>query len=90
MQRAVVGKVHGRVQGVGFRYSTIEQADALGVAGWVGNRYDGTVAFFIQGESEHVEAMLAYLGEGPRAARVDRLETRDVAQTPGLTGLGLG
>ena len=36
-------RVHGRVQGVGFRYALMAQAEMLGLAGWVRNRRDGTV-----------------------------------------------
>ena len=77
MIRAVSGNVHGRVQGVGFRYATIRQAERIGVSGWVSNRADGTVAFFVQGTAEGVELMLRFLRVGPSAARVDRLELQE-------------
>jgi acylphosphatase len=69
--------VHGRVQGVFFRDTTRRHAAALGVAGWVRNRPDGTVEAVFEGESEAVEAMLAFCREGPRGARVERVEVTD-------------
>jgi acylphosphatase len=90
MQRAVTGRVRGRVQGVGFRYSTIRQAESLGVDGWVGNRVDGSVVFFMQGDEALVEAMLEYLANGPRGARVDHLDFSEADPVPDLQGFGLG
>ena len=34
---------HGRVQGVGFRFTAKHLANSLGLTGWVQNEYDGTV-----------------------------------------------
>ena len=67
--------VHGRVQGVWFRGATQAEARAAGVAGWVRNRADGTVEAVFEGPPERVAALVAFCGRGPRAARVDRLET---------------
>ncbi|MFI4925964.1 MAG: acylphosphatase, partial [Vicinamibacteria bacterium] len=49
--------VHGRVQGVGFRFAMVDAA--MGLAGWVRNRHDGTVEAMVQGPPEAVEAMVA-------------------------------
>jgi acylphosphatase len=62
--------VSGQVQGVGFRYAMSEAARAIGVAGWVRNRRDGTVEALVQGEDEQVERMLAWCRRGPPGARV--------------------
>ena len=43
-------KIHGRVQGVGYRYFVCERAQCLGLAGWVCNEYDGTVTGEVAGE----------------------------------------
>ena len=66
--------VHGFVQGVFFRDTVRRRADAAGVAGWVRNNWDGTVEAVFQGELEAVERLVAFCHEGPRGARVDRVE----------------
>ena len=63
-------RIAGRVQGVGFRYHMERKARALGVAGWVRNRRDGTVEAVVQGSGEAVDALVAWAHEGPPAALV--------------------
>ena len=62
--------VRGRVQGVWFRGSMQDEAERLGVAGWVRNRPDGTVEAEIEGERDAVDALIVWAGHGPRGARV--------------------
>jgi acylphosphatase len=62
--------VSGRVQGVGYRASTADEARRLGVRGWVRNRPDGTVEVDAQGDEPVLERLLVYLRQGPRGARV--------------------
>jgi acylphosphatase len=69
--------VHGHVQGVFFRDTTRRQASSHGVAGWVRNRPDGAVEAVFEGDPGAVEAMLAFCREGPRSARVDRVEVSE-------------
>lgn len=78
-RRTVSVRVSGRVQGVSFRYWTLRQAQALGLAGWVRNEADGSVRALIAGPAAAVEEMLARLKEGPPAARVDRVEVEPAA-----------
>jgi acylphosphatase len=66
--------IHGNVQGVGFRYHFREQAQRLGITGWVRNRRGGSVEAMIDGAPEAVEALLAWARLGPPAARVERVE----------------
>ena len=80
--------VSGQVQGVGFRWHTVERARALGVGGWVRNLPDGRVEAWIEGPSGAVEAMLAWLADGPAHARVDGLEPH-AEQARGLTGFDI-
>lgn len=71
--------VHGHVQGVYFRAGCRQRADELGVTGWVSNEPDGTVRAHVEGPPEAVEALLAWLGDGPPRARVDRVEVTHAA-----------
>jgi acylphosphatase len=69
--------VHGRVQGVGFRFAVARRAEARGLAGWVRNRPDGTVEAVFEGEGETVESLVRFCHEGPRGAAVARVEVFD-------------
>jgi DNA ligase D-like protein (predicted 3'-phosphoesterase) len=72
--KGVRATVRGRVQGVGFRYRTVEKAGELGVLGWVRNEDDGTVVVQAEGPDEAVDALLEWLGEGPSGAEVEEVE----------------
>ena len=76
--------VHGRVQGVGFRYAVERAARTRGVAGWVQNRPDGMVEAAFEGEQEAVDALVRFCHDGPRGAEVDRVEVAD-EEPDGLT-----
>ncbi len=69
-QRAVQVVVTGRVQGVGFRWSAVDRATSLGVAGWVRNLRDGSVEAWVEGPADAVAEMIEWLGEGPSWASV--------------------
>lgn len=73
--RAVVG---GTVHGVGFRYATRRRARELGVMGWVRNADDGTVAVHAEGTSAAIQALIAFLHEGPPGAAVAEVAVDDV------------
>jgi acylphosphatase len=80
-------RVHGLVQGVGYRYSCVRQAQALGLAGWVRNRADGTVEAMLQGPAAQVARMCEWMRDGVRGARVDRVDVEPVeVPGPGFTG----
>jgi acylphosphatase len=66
--------VHGFVHGVFFRDSVRRRADNAGVTGWVRNNRDGTVEAVFEGERSAVELLVDFSREGPRGARVDRIE----------------
>jgi acylphosphatase len=66
-------RITGRVQGVGFREALREEAERLGVNGWVRNRADGSVEALAQGSAEALAALLAWARCGPPAARVDQV-----------------
>jgi acylphosphatase len=83
VRRRVV--VHGFVQGVFFRDTVRGRASASGVAGWIRNNRDGTVEAAFEGEPEAVDRLVAFCREGPRGARVDRIEVYE-EEPEGLAG----
>jgi DNA ligase D-like protein (predicted 3'-phosphoesterase) len=66
--------VRGSVQGVGFREATVARAAELGGFGWVRNLEDGSVEVQVEGPDEAVDALIEWLGEGPRGAKVEAVE----------------
>jgi acylphosphatase len=69
--------VHGRVQGVNFRYFVEKNAAALGLAGYVKNLPEGTdVEVFAEGERDALDRLLDLLYAGPPRARVDRVDVK--------------
>lgn len=73
--------VHGRVQGVSFRWYTQQEANRLGLVGWIRNERDGTVRLEVQGPEHDVEALLAWVHSGPAQARVSRVDVVDLEVT---------
>ncbi len=70
--------VKGRVQGVGFRYSTVKRARRLGVCGWVRNEFDGSVRIHAFGPAKAMQSFCSWLnGGGPPGARVDSLNIHE-------------
>ncbi|CCG86865.1 acylphosphatase [Erwinia piriflorinigrans] len=66
--------VHGRVQGVGFRYSTRLEAHKHDVCGYAINLDDGSVEVGACGEAQQVESLLTWLkAGGPCGARADKV-----------------
>lgn len=66
--------IHGKVQGVYFRASARQKAQALGLNGWVRNLADGRVELLAQGPEAALQALLTWAWQGPSAARVDHLD----------------
>jgi acylphosphatase len=87
VRRRVV--VHGLVQGVFFRDSMRRLAERHGVSGWARNRPDGTVEAVFEGPDEAVERLVAFAREGPRGARVDRVDVAD-ERPDGSSGFSVG
>jgi acylphosphatase len=77
--------VSGRVQGVFFRDTARQRAEAAGVAGWVRNTADGSVEAVFEGEPDAVEGMVDFCRHGPRRAEVSSVEVHD-EEPEGLTG----
>lgn len=80
MRRTRRYRVRGDVQGVGFRAFVMRQANALGLDGWVRNRYDGTVEVLACGDERSHEELRSALAAGPRMSRVDEVEVSDQGQ----------
>ena len=83
-RKAVLARIVGRVQGVGFRFWTRTEAEKLGLAGWVRNEADGSVTALIAGPDAAVSAMISRLREGPPGAAVAAVSAEEVdpADTP--------
>ena len=78
-------QIHGRVQGVGYRYFVQETAEQLGLPGWVRNLPDGTVEAVFEGSPAAVERAVEFCRRGPRGAHVEGIEVR-LEQPEGLKG----
>lgn len=65
--------IYGRVQGVGFRFYTMRQAQKLMLSGCVKNLSDGSVLVITVGIEDQIAAMRQWLKTGSPAARVDRI-----------------
>ncbi|MDD5296045.1 MAG: acylphosphatase [Rhodocyclaceae bacterium] len=80
-------RIHGFVQGVGFRWAMAREAEAQGASGWVRNRFDGTVEALVCGDDATVARLIAWARIGPEAADVSRVEVELAEEThsPGFS-----
>ena len=78
--------VSGRVQGVGFRYFSLDAARREGVHGYVMNHDDGRVEAVAEGEAEAVERFERALRRGPSRSRVEQVMVDEI--TPEMTSAG--
>ena len=83
VRRRVIAR--GRVQGVFFRDTARERANAHGVSGWVCNRADGAVEAVLEGSGEAVDRLVRFFETGPPHASVDHVEVAD-ERPEGLSG----
>ncbi len=75
MHQRLHAVIHGRVQMVGFRYFVAERTSALDLRGWVRNGADGaTVELVAEGDDDALRQLETDLREGPRHARVERVD----------------
>ena len=70
--------VHGRVQGVGFRYFVQLKAQQLGLDGYVRNRADGSVEVYASGKAKQLSELQRRLWVGPGMSRVERVEEHEI------------
>ncbi len=82
-------RIHGRVQGVGYRNALLAEALRLGLDGWVRNRADGTVEALAHGPAPALDALVAWARRGPPAARVSGMGVTpaDTPPEPGFRRL---
>lgn len=66
--------ITGKVQGVGYRFWTVNQAEKLGINGWVRNLADGSVEAVFEGDSQAIEQMIQACYTGSRAAVVEHVK----------------
>ena len=78
-QARLQATVHGRVQGVSFRYYTQRRARELGLTGFVRNLWDRTVQVVAEGPRPVLEELLSFLQVGPRAAIVSHVDVQWLA-----------
>ena len=76
MNARLEARVRGRVQGVGFRWFVVREAERLGLAGWVANDADGSVRVVAEGERGNLDHLAQRLSVGPRGAHVVDLDLR--------------
>ncbi|EMY34641.1 acylphosphatase [Arthrobacter crystallopoietes BAB-32] len=86
----LLARVSGRVQGVGFRYWTRDQADRLGLTGAAVNQPDGSVKIIAEGSEEAVEVLRLELASGRTPGKVERLETTYSHATGEFSAFGVG
>ncbi len=67
-------RISGRVQGVGFRYSTVDEARRLGLTGWVRNTGDGDVELVSEGPEDRLQRLVTWCHAGPPGALVTHVE----------------
>jgi acylphosphatase len=74
--------VHGRVQGVGFRWFVKDAARRLDLAGWVRNRGDGSVEVAAEGTDDSIATLRSALERGPDGARVEAVDDAPPVDDP--------
>lgn len=82
---AIRVRIHGRVQGVGYRAWTASHAQKRGLKGWVRNRIDGTVEALFKGDETMVREMIQHCWDGPLVSKVTAI---DEAPAKGIVDAG--
>ncbi|MEJ8803699.1 acylphosphatase [Pontibacter sp. H249] len=85
-KKHIAMRVHGKVQGVFFRASTQEKAEALGLTGFVQNEDNGTVYLEAEGDEEALCKLQQWVHEGPKNAKVSRVDIKSIKDLKGFDG----
>jgi len=83
-KRAVMVRVVGRVQRVGYRRFVLDAAQEIGVSGYVRNERDGAVTIMAQGEDEQLEAFLEKIKNPPEPVLIKGFSEKPCRVNPGL------
>ena len=76
MEKQVVIKIYGLVQGVAFRYDAQHLAKELDLKGWVKNESNGSVRIVVRGKEDGLKKLVDWCYQGPKSARVDKVELK--------------
>ena len=68
-------RIHGKVQGVGYRFYATRVARRMGLKGWIQNNRDGTVDALVEGEKQAIDDWVEEIREGPRYAEVTKIDS---------------
>lgn len=74
MQKQIILKIYGRVQGVSFRDSSRRKARELNLSGWVRNEPDGTVWIVAEGEEEKLKELIEWCKNDSDYAKIDKVD----------------
>ncbi len=74
MQKRVILKIYGLIQGVFFRDFVRTKAKEFGITGWVKNESDGTVVIIAEGEYQNLEKLIEMCYKGPPLAKVKKIQ----------------
>lgn len=79
----------GRVQGVGFRYTTKREAMGFDVVGWIRNLPDGRVELKVMGEDDEVDEFLQAVREGQLGGNIQNEEVHAIPALDSVTGFSI-
>jgi acylphosphatase len=79
-------RIRGRVQGVYYRASMVQEAQQAGLTGWVRNCADGSVEAVAEGSRAAIESLLAWCRQGPPGARVASVDVNWETATGSFSG----
>ncbi len=82
-------KITGGVQGVYYRASMLQEAQKLGLTGWVMNRSDGSVEALAEGSKTRLAELIAWCHQGPQGARVAGVEEQWQSASNSFVGFAI-